>query len=58
MVSSIENCLKLYTGRIHGSDERQIQEATGDEIDVIEGASILKSKKKKRRHDNQGQNVH
>ena len=48
MVSSIENCLKLYTGRIHGSDERQIQEATGDEINVIEGASILKSKKKKK----------
>lgn len=47
-----KNCLELYTRRlevcIHGSDKRQIQEATGDQIDVIEGASILKAKKKKK----------
>ena len=32
---------------IYSIEERQIQAAAGDEIDVIEGGSILKAKKKK-----------
>ena len=44
-------CVELYIRRlkvyIYSIEERQIQAAAGDEIDVIEGASILKAKKKK-----------
>ena len=50
--SVIEDCVELYIRPlevyIHSSDERQIQAATGDEIDVTERAIILKAKKKKK----------
>ena len=50
---SIEGCLELaftvIERYIHSSDEKLIQASTVDQVDVLEGTSILKTKKKKER---------
>ena len=48
---SIEDCVELAKRGlevyVHGSEERLIQVARGDKIDVLEAASVLKRSKKK-----------
>ena len=56
MISNEEDCAELAIGclelYVHGSEERLIQVATGDKIDGLKAASVLKrSKKEKRQED-------
>ena len=49
---SIEDCVELIRGMevyVHESEERLIQAARGDKIDVLEAASVLKRSKKEKR---------
>ena len=52
-VISIEDCVELAIKGlevyVHGSEERLIQAARGDKIDVLEAASVLKRSKKEKR---------
>ena len=42
---------------VHGSEERLIQAARGDKIDVLEAASVLKRSKKKKRLEHREEKV-
>ena len=50
---SIEDCVELAIGGlevyVHGSEEKLIQAARRDKIDVLEAASVLKRSKKEKR---------
>ena len=49
----IEDCVELTVGGldvyVHGSEERLLQSARGDRVDVLEAASVLKKAKKEKR---------
>ena len=52
-LTSIEDCVELAIGGlevyVHGSEEKLIQAARRDKIDVLEAASVLKRSKKEKR---------
>ena len=52
-MTTTENCVELAIRgsevHVHGSEEKLIQGATGDKIDGLEAASVLKRSKKEKR---------
>ena len=57
----IEDCVELAVRGVevyvHGSEERLIQAASGDKIDGLEAASVLKRSKKEKRLEYWEENV-
>ena len=49
---SIELAIRGLEVYVHGSEEGLIQAATGDKIDALEAASVLKTSKKEKRLEN------